>query len=348
MTRASPPLPQGSTPRRVAGLDTIRLAAAVCVAMSHGMLIPRQIYFDQGTRAAFWSGQIGHVLASGTAAVALFFVVSGLCIHLGRAAAEHNPLLFLARRIVRIGLPLASILLIISFAGKDALEVEKGVLWSVYCEIAYYLTYPLLLAARRRWSLERLFGLSVAASAVLLILLPAQQLIWQYGCWTAPICYPLWILGAMLAEKVPLIAAQKSQRLWQWRAGIVLAAGACALVRHLAWATDMSALTYVVTGLLAFPFLRQEIANSMAVVPSRLTESLGGASYSIYLVHRFPLSLVDRASLQWPYWMAASVELALVAACSFGFFFLCERPALMLARSISFAPVGSRRFRPVH
>ena len=329
----------GSGPApRVSGLDSIRLAAALVVALSHGMLIPNAIYDNQGSKAAFWSGQIAHMLASGTGAVALFFVVSGLCIHLGRRAAERNPLLFLVRRMVRIGLPMASILVITGLAGPTATELERGVLWSIYCEIGYYFAYPLLLVARRRWSMERILLGFIVMSAGLLIVLPGQELIWQYGLWTPLICYPLWIVGALVAESVPSIAPRRSEHLWRWRAGIVLAAGACAVIRHLPGAGDLSALTYVVVGILAVPFLREEIAHAMAVPPSAVAERLGQATYSIYLVHRFPLYWVENNLVGEPGWIVGATQVALVAACSAVFFFVCERPALNLARAISFSP----------
>lgn len=320
---------------RIVGLDSIRFAAACIVAISHGLIIPPQVYWTGDNGLEFWSGQIGHMLASGTGAVALFFVVSGLCIHLGRETAERDPRLFLVRRMIRVGVPMLAMLVITSFEANVASVLERGIFWSVYCEIGYYLTYPLLLAVLRRWSLRQVLSVSVTVSALLLAVLPGQELVWEYGYWTALICYPLWIVGAMIAETAQSIEPRRSKYLWLWRFGLLGAAGTCSLIRHLPWAGDLSVMTYVVIGLLATPFLRQEIANAMAVPPSALTEKLGAASYSMYLTHRYPLYLSEQVLASFPQWFVASVELGLVAICCFAFYTLCERPALNLARSVA-------------
>lgn len=336
-TAATAPADASSTVR-VAGLDTIRLSAAIVVAMSHGMLIPPRIYLGEGTPLAFWSGQIGHMLANGPAAVAVFFVISGVCIHMGRESAEQNPLLFLARRAIRIGIPLISILLVAALLGSVAVDLLRGVLWSVYCEISYYLAYPLLLMARRRWSLELVLCISVAASGALLLVLSPQELMWQYGWSTAVVCYPLWILGAVLAERVPSIVPRRNARLWTWRIGMLLAGAACAALRYAPWATNLPMLTYAIMGGLAVPFLARELAHAKAVPPSPMSENLGKASYSLYLVHIVPLTFVVHLTSDLPQWLAGPIEVATVATCALVFFTACERPALQLARVLSFSP----------
>lgn len=347
-TYERPALRPGREPQssRIAGLDTIRLAAALIVAMSHGMLIPPRIYMDAGSSFVFWSGVAGNMLANGPAAVAVFFVLSGLCIHLSREAVERNPLLFIARRMVRIGIPLFAMILLAMLVGGDAMDLEQGVLWSIYCEIAYYVSYPLLLVARRRWGLERVLWFSIAVSIILVLTHRPVPRMWEYGLATALICYPLWIMGAMLAEHVPTIKPCPSRHLWTWRIGMPVAAACCAVARHFEWANSLPAITYAVIGALSVPFLRQEIAHAKAVPPRPLTEKLGKASYSLYLVHIVPLIFVIRATGNLSQWIAGPLAFAVVAASTLTFYFLCEKPALLLARAISFAPPSRFRLLP--
>lgn len=331
---------------RIAGLDTIRLAAALIVAMSHGMLIPPRIYADSGSSLDFWSREIASMLANGPAAVAVFFVISGLCIHLGRESVERNPLQFVVRRMVRIGIPMVAIILMAKLAGRDAIDLEQGVLWSIYCEIAYYLAYPLLLVARRRWGFDRILWTSIAISIVLILTNRPVPRMWEYGLATALICYPLWITGAMLAEHASSIGPRRSKHLWAWRIGMPVAAACCATLRHFEWANYLPAITYAVIGALSIPFLSQEIAHAKAVPARALTEGFGKASYSLYLVHIVPLIFLIRATRDLSQWIVGPLSLAIVAISTLGFYFLCEKPSLLLARAISFSPRTPVRLPP--
>lgn len=331
---------------RIAGLDTIRLAAALIVAMSHGMLIPPRIYANSGSNLEFWSRVITSMLMNGPAAVAVFFVISGLCIHLGRESVERNPLLFVARRMVRIGIPMLAIIFVAKLVGGDAIDLEQGVLWSVYCEISYYLSYPLLLVGRRRWGFDRILWISIAISIVLVLTHRPVTRMWEYGLATALICYPLWIIGAMLAEHAPSIGPRPSRHLWVWRAGMPVAAAGCAMLRHFEWANYLPAITYAVIGALAVPFLSQEIAHAKAVPVRALAERLGKASYSLYLVHIVPLIFLIRATRNLSQWIVGPLSLAIVAISALTFYFLCEKPSLLLARAISFAPRAPFRLVP--
>ena len=64
---------------RIARLDTIRLLAAVWVAISHGAM-PLKPLADTGPLRLI--AAVAQDSFSGVAAVIVFFIVSGLCIHL--------------------------------------------------------------------------------------------------------------------------------------------------------------------------------------------------------------------------------------------------------------------------
>ncbi len=90
----------GLTDRQeVKGLDTLRFVAALTVALSHGAGPPLALWLD---KSATWSRLfIGayDVSFDGVAAVMVFFVVSGFCIHFGPASgAPFRVLPFWTRR----------------------------------------------------------------------------------------------------------------------------------------------------------------------------------------------------------------------------------------------------------
>ena len=72
--------PSKSEPK-IRGLDAIRFVAALIVALNHGAAPPFAEWFG---RTALWSralAGLSAVMFNGVAAVLVFFVISGFCIH---------------------------------------------------------------------------------------------------------------------------------------------------------------------------------------------------------------------------------------------------------------------------
>lgn len=118
-------------------------------------------------------------LSFGWAGVAIFFVVSGFCVHLSHQRSKHKELkVFFIRRIFRIVPPYTLALCLFAFVvplsrlhGEHAENVRQfvshlflvhnfhedlayginGPFWSIATEFQLYLLYPLLLVAVRRW-----------------------------------------------------------------------------------------------------------------------------------------------------------------------------------------------------
>src|SRR5438477_1992376 len=143
------PIQTSNPTARVAGLDSIRFVAAIWVVMSHGAAPLKPLFSDPVARLI--SGGFSSSF-NGIAAVMVFFVVSGLCIHLPYVNAQSLPVMeFLLRRYIRIGLPLLAILLTIVVLGGKAYEAGDAVLWSVYAELVYYSMYPMFFLIARRF-----------------------------------------------------------------------------------------------------------------------------------------------------------------------------------------------------
>ncbi|MFG6443429.1 acyltransferase family protein [Roseateles sp. LKC17W] len=135
----------------LSSIDAVRAIAALIVAFDHGLL-PRQlpIPFDQ---------QLLYVLKvalSGPAAVLVFFVVSGFCIHYPNINRDLSAREFLLRRVVRLGVPFAVASGIAYFLEYRWFEMAFGgpAIWSLACEAIYYLLYIFLhrkLKSMRVW-----------------------------------------------------------------------------------------------------------------------------------------------------------------------------------------------------
>ena len=135
----------------VRGLDTLRFVAAAAVALGHGAAFPLGEWLGKG--AAWQRLLIGayDISFDGVAAVIVFFVVSGFCIHYGPATgAPFRTLPFWVRRGVRIAIPLLGAVGVADLLGPAAQGALEVVLWSVYCELIYYALYPALRSGVRQ------------------------------------------------------------------------------------------------------------------------------------------------------------------------------------------------------
>ena len=138
----------------IKGLDTLRFVAAATVALSHGAAFPLGDWLGKGSPPARLLVGAYDVSFDGVAAVIVFFVISGFCIHHGPASgAPFRVLPFWTRRGVRILGPLIGAYALAKALGAAATGALEVVLWSIYCELIYYALYPLLRFAFRRFGL---------------------------------------------------------------------------------------------------------------------------------------------------------------------------------------------------
>ena len=100
--------------------------------------------------------------ASGPAAVIVFFVISGFCIHFPfRRATSVTPLApFYARRYLRILIPVAAAIFLSRPLGVNLGLLGGSILWSLICEEIYYGLYPWLLRLRNRFGWRRMIAVS--------------------------------------------------------------------------------------------------------------------------------------------------------------------------------------------
>jgi peptidoglycan/LPS O-acetylase OafA/YrhL len=292
---------------------------------------------------------------SGAAAVIIFFVISGICVHFPVASVVCNQnrrlkeLLnlreFYLRRYLRILIPAGIAISIDYFTGEKLTLFQDSILWSLLAELVYYTIYPLLLLLRIRL---RSWGPIITTAYISALLLAATNPIagnypsfgpasnWILGL-------PCWLLGCALAEKsgsneVVQRGGVTALSVWTWRSSIFIAACFCSVLRYHSpigypWTLNFFAI------LCAF-WLRREISYRNVKMPPQLLERAGAWSYSLYLMHLPAAHAFSKLAVRMG--MRSADPVLLYFACCFwalgicyAFYLIIEKPAHEFARYIA-------------
>jgi len=286
-------------------------------------------------------------LFCGPAAVIVFFVISGFCIHIPfHRGKDLNLASYFVRREVRIGIPV----LATSFIGAFVVH-DPGfyfIFWSLFCEEIYYAIYPLLFSYRRKvgsWTPILAFTVVVAMLSLILFLPTASEPIAFYGMGykaTWMLGWPVWILGCILAETCDDVREWTKPRLsiWWWR-GLVWGTTVGLMFfrfhgHHWKRLGDVSyAITLPFFGILAFFWLKQEISYFSTHKPPKFMEKGGMASYTLYLTHHLSFAILGVTPLLTHKNPIVWCEIVLTAAgVTTLLYFLVEGPSHRLARSL--------------
>jgi peptidoglycan/LPS O-acetylase OafA/YrhL len=219
------------------GADLLRGIAILMVFVYHwhsNTMVPWKGWFRDFSPPAFHWAKWFYPVTLGWAGVALFFVLSGFCIHLSfLRSPEFTRSRFFWRRFWRIYPAYLVALLVFCaikkhpgfafyFSRPDAWQLIShllflhdfsestffginGAFWSIATEMQLYLLFPLLLLIREHWGLQ---GCLVVT--FLVGLLGRAMAVYGWGlpdhCITAPLTCPLitwfdWTLGAYVAER---------------------------------------------------------------------------------------------------------------------------------------------------
>lgn len=290
-----------------------------------------------------YSGPVGRALSilwanmtNGPAAVILFFVISGLVIHLPYAGNRRSVDLteFYARRFIRIVIP-AGIVLSLQILLDMPLP---GVLWSIFCELIYYALYPALLLSARRfgWG-PMVVGTGVIALGLALATPEAHRIgsnsyVSLGVSMTWIIGLPVWLAGAWLAENRSLFTTPNARQINMLRLAVFGTSVVLRIVKfHVPapWGTNTVWLNLF--AVLVVYWLGKEIAwRATRPAPKRL-ESLGTWSYSLYLLHPVIFHLLAPEEGPQPLGYGV-VILAAGLLASWLFYLAVERPSHMLAR----------------
>ncbi len=322
---------------RVRGLDAIRAVCAFWVVMGHLGGPPVTFGIDKSASLGWLVGGVYNNFWNGPAAVIVFFVISGFCIHYPFSRTLQIPSLvgYGTRRYLRVGVPFAVGMFVSPLLGIDIVTLYDRILWSLVAELVYYTLYPGLLALRRQgvaWRSMVICGF--VAAFVLIGTNPAAK---PYPSWGIGLDWllglPCWLLGCELAEMTANNSLPNSRRLWSWRYTVWGVSVAISLLRFHSpigypW-------TLNVFGILVACWLSREIRHFQDHEPTVWLEWAGKWSYSVYLIHLPASALIDMQPLpnlgpilNW------SVHMIFLMIASYLFYLLVEFPAHILARSI--------------
>jgi peptidoglycan/LPS O-acetylase OafA/YrhL len=335
---------------RVRGLDSIRFVCAVWVLIGHVGPLPYVMDIDRSTTFGFLVRGVLHNFISGPAAVIVFFVISGFCIHFPyRHATSVELLPYFARRHIRILTPVAATVLLGPLVGVRLPIFQDSILWSLVCEEVYYTLYPLILKARARWGWPSLIGVIFASAYAVVLTDPTAGDYPSYGPalnWILGL--PCWLLGCQLAERWEIVSRDvpiPRLGVWSWRIGVLATSVVLSGLRFhtvltYPWTLDLFAVLVAL-------WLRKEIVAWIHRPPLRLLELGGLFSYSIYLVHLHGLALFQRLGLgnglpvlaNW-FW-----QLLFVLGVCLVFYVIVERPSHRLARLVYRIIMANRKRR---
>lgn len=351
-------------------LDAIRFLAAVWVLMYHfrppefKALMPHRLAFLGG---ALWSGSTA--LFAGPAAVIVFFVISGYCIHNAyQRDVTLKPINYYASRFVRIGLPLVILLCVVQPlpTGQNYLE---SVLWSLYCEMVYYAVYPLL-RARFRYIGEMIVGSAIAAGVMVAVVRlvghPAcHGCVYEtYGVSGTALLYAAgWISGCLIAETqrntaqfnvrgayspltmvisrgLEMSTRLLAHHLVALRVSVVMAGAAIMIL--LSGSSLKPAFVPIITPDITLPlfqFLAAIWIATETATPSRASvwpklAALGAWSYSLYLCHKMALALLEMTQFDGSSRFAWFVQVALAFVISYVFYRMIERPSHLVSQRL--------------
>jgi peptidoglycan/LPS O-acetylase OafA/YrhL len=322
------------------GLDSLRFVCALVVVLGHYGLFPLMTHGNEAHGAAKIATGLVNCLFNGPAAVIVFFVVSGFCIHYpfrkGRPVIAAT---FYARRFIRIVPPALVFILLMKLLRLNFISIQQSVLWSIICETIYYLIYPALSYLRRWFRWEVMIGAAYAAVALeiathLGLLKSSNNEYVAFGWATWTIGLPCWLLGCWLAERYQSFAALPSSGIWLLRV-VVFAMSVLARLAMFHISSPLAS-NCILLDLFAIPvcyWVGAEVSYFKLHSPLSLLERAGRWSYSLYLVHPLvggALALAGMASLaRNP--KAHVLVIAIVLVASYAFYLVIEGPCHRLA-----------------
>lgn len=344
-----------SPPRHIGGLDSIRFYAALMVVVVH-------VGFMPGDWLAQYHGSLLHgavtalwVLFNGPAAVIVFFLISGFCIHFPSNSSESlNVFGYYARRMTRIGIPgiIAAAAFVHLRERPD--DWNQTIFWTVICEAVYYLAYPLLVALRRRTSWEFLVAASLSIALILSFsnadaLRAAHNDYIALGAWTWVIGLPCWIMGCWLAENYTRFPTLSTRDIWRVRGFVFALSVGLRLFKFLSSSVLASnCVSLNLFALVLCGWLGLEIRYYMQAKPVRLTEWMGTWSYSLYLVHPLVYPLLAACGMTGLA-IPGSVQLVLIYLLTpfiaYGFYLCVEWPSHRFAKHLGTRATKAGRWK---
>lgn len=287
--------------KRLKGLDSIRFICAIFVVLGHfGLPFTGTFANSRSSGLLQNSLKLAELIFNGPAAVIIFFIISGLVIHYAYVGHQVIPLgAYYSRRLLRIGIPAIIAIILYKIFHFEFKAPEFGTLWSIFCEIIYYLLYPLLFYIRKQVDWKYIISLSYIISLVLLFanldaLSAGHQGYPALGLLTWIVGLPCWLMGCWLAENYSKFKVLPHYKIQLLRALIILVVLGLRIAKfHISSVFASNCFTLNAFAFLGCIWLGYEIMYFQYKEPNKITENLGKWSYSLYLIHPVtPLILV--------------------------------------------------------
>jgi peptidoglycan/LPS O-acetylase OafA/YrhL len=326
---------------RYQALDALRFFLAFWVTMGHFHVFPLFAGVDESTRIGRFVAHGWSSIVFGTPAVIGFFVISGFCIHLPFRGEEKLLVgRYYARRYSRILIPLGGALIVfvlvrmpITWLGRDSI-IWHSMLWSLLCEEIYYAIYPLIRIARRRMGWKVLLPITFLVSVIISESKPFALDWYSYGpVGTTFLLFPVWLLGCVLAEQSDSLGTVSNFEIWAWRFAVWAGSWVCEMLH---FKTRIhTPHTMVLFGVLAYFWIRKELAYSKRKAPLSWLVSAGAWSYSLYLIHPAATTVLANARLpSFGYLVDWFAAYTFILGTCYVFYLAVERPSHAMARKI--------------
>jgi peptidoglycan/LPS O-acetylase OafA/YrhL len=315
----------------IPGLDAIRFVCATIVAMGHFPTNYKANLAFLGGDISYVAGAFLGVLFNGSAAVIVFFVLSGFVIHLPYTSGKKFDVgAYYSRRYIRILPPLAMFIAFYLTISPPPSSWNLTVLWSIFCELIYYALYPFI----RRWRLKYLTAASFAFALVLAFTNLQLLREWQnnypaFGYATWLIGLPVWLSGCWVAENFMRFPVVSTRLIWAIRMTILALSVVLQIAMfhaHTVFASYAITLTFFTVPAALWIALE---ARYFFGRKSPWLDRLGVASYSLYLVHSLVLIvLIHHDSANLISYLFGTFVAAVM------FYILIERSSHLLARHV--------------
>ena len=328
--------------QRINGLDSIRFILALFVLLYHVGHSNIYSFIDRTSTIGKLIAACLDCLFNGPAAVIVFFVISGFCIHYPHIKKiKVNILNFFTRRYIRIMLPILTCYTLIYIYGDGNNPFTEIIGWSIFCELIYYTIYPLIFIIIKYINLNLILCISFILSIFWVWLINPNAFMYpSYGILgNAILGFPCFLLGIVLANLSMKDLSMKGKfifnnNIYIIRFCILFLSNICfSLMLHLKigfpWTLNFFAI-------FAFVWLYHEILHFKLSPPSKLLEWAGKWSYSLYLVHGLILVLYKGQNID-PFetileWLILLLSMLIG---SYIFYLIIEKPSHILAYRVS-------------
>lgn len=325
---------------RLAGIDSIRFVSALVVLFGHLGLLKERLHGSAEPGLIKIAFGVFNNLFNGPAAVIVFFVISGFCIHYPfRNGRPLGIMPFFSRRFIRIVPPALVFMFFLRFIIGDHSGVQDTVLWSVVCETIYYFIYPALLYLRKKSSWILLIAISYSCVAVMValhadLLISSQYAYTAFGWATWIIGLPCWLLGCWLAEHYQSLPLFSPLGIWSFRVAIFIISIVLRMAKfHVSSPFASNCILLDIFAVLACYWIGIESIYSERHGAIQILEKAGRWSYSLYLIHTLTVPILYLLGLSAiiikPETHIFVIALALIM--SYIFYLLVELPSHRIA-----------------